>query len=109
MVLSWMSFACAVISYEIAVGAAAPTPTPTPTPPVPTPTPTPTTRAPTCIGDCGSDREVTVDELITGVNVALGVTSLSECPVFDANGDEEVTVDEILQAVNNSLTSCPTG
>jgi hypothetical protein len=49
---------------------------------------------------------VTVDELITGVNIALGATPLSACPVFDPSGDGAVTVDEILQAVNNALNGC---
>ena len=35
-------------------------------------TPTPTPIPPLCIGDCNRDGTVTVDELITGVNMALG-------------------------------------
>jgi hypothetical protein len=99
--------AAARTTYEIVVGAAAPTPTATSMPLLPTPTPTATANGKTCVGDCGSDGEVTVDELITGVNMALGVTPLSACPVFDANGDGEVTIDEILQAVNSTLNGCP--
>jgi hypothetical protein len=60
-----------------------------------------------CIGDCSTNGEVTVDELITGVNIALGNTALSQCPVFDGNGDERVTVDELITAVNNALSGCP--
>lgn len=97
--------AAARTTREVLVGMVAPTATPTSLSPTPTPTPTP--PAATCVGDCGNDREVTVDELITGVNVALGTAPLSGCPVFDANSDESVTIDEILQAVNNSLIGCP--
>jgi hypothetical protein len=105
--------AAARTTYEVVVGAGIPTFTPTP--PVSTPTATLTATATetstvsgqTCVGDCGGGGEVTVDELITGVNVALGVTPLSTCPAFDANGDEEVTVEEILQAVNSALDGCP--
>ena len=94
--------AAARATYEVVVGEAAPTPTPTPTA-----TAIPTAGVDTCVGDCGDDGEVTVDELITGVNVALGTMPVSACPVFDADDDGEVTIDEILQAVNRTLTGCP--
>jgi hypothetical protein len=50
---------------------------------------------------------VTVDELITMVNVALGGADVSLCPAGDVNRDGEITVDEILTAVNNALDGCP--
>jgi hypothetical protein len=62
-----------------------------------------------CYGDCGADGEVTVDELIVGVNIALGVASVSQCTPMDSSGDGEVTVDELIGAVNNALTGCPMG
>ncbi len=37
-----------------------------------------TTRA-DCVGDCGGDCEVTVDEIVTFVNIALGTASTSVC------------------------------
>lgn len=101
-----------------------PTPTPTaslPLPDTPTTTATPTatatpTTVPTdtpgvevCLGDCGGDFEVTVDEVITGVNIALGLAPLGNCPVFDADGDQQVTVDELIRAVINALNGCPLG
>jgi cysteine-rich repeat protein len=48
-----------------------------------------------------------VDEVLTGVNVALGNAPLSLCSACDGNGDQQVTVDEILAAVNNALSGCP--
>jgi hypothetical protein len=90
-------------TYAIVVGVNIPTPTPTP----PVPTPTATAAVSTCIGDCNGDGRVTVDEVVTGVNIALGVVPASACPAFDGNGDGTVTVDEILQAVNNALNGCP--
>jgi hypothetical protein len=63
--------------------------------------------APACVGDCNGDGQVTVDELITGVNIALGSADLDTCPVFDSNGDGSVTVDELITAVNNALLGCP--
>ena len=60
-----------------------------------------------CLGDCNADGTVTVDELIRGVNIALGNAAASVCGVFDANADESVTIDEVVKAVNNALNGCP--
>ena len=93
-----------------------PTATPTGTPTAtPSPTPTDTPAAPTapCVGDIGGDGAVTVDELITGVNCALGTTGaaltrgVSSCGAFDSNQDQAITVDELITAVNNALNGCP--
>jgi len=64
--------------------------------------------APSCVGDCGGDNRVTVDELVTGVNIALDNLPVSSCLPMDASGDGHVTVDELLTAVNNALDGCPT-
>lgn len=60
-----------------------------------------------CVGDCGGDSQVTVNELITMVNIALGTAQISACAVGDANGDGQITVNEIITAVNNALNGCP--
>jgi hypothetical protein len=60
-----------------------------------------------CTGDCNADDEVTVDEMLVGVGMALGNVPTSQCPAFDVNGDNQVFVDELLQAVNNALVGCP--
>jgi len=78
--------------------------TPTPTPPLPTPTPT--SPGGVCVGDCSGDGAVTVDEILTMVNIALGSLSVGTCAAGDSNADGEVTVDEILTAVNNALSGC---
>jgi hypothetical protein len=62
-----------------------------------------------CVGDCGNDGEVTIDELLTIVNIALGTTSMAECGSGDADLNEEITIDEILTAVNNALNGCSGG
>jgi len=59
-----------------------------------------------CIGDCGGDGTVTIDDLIKGVNIALDNATASACPSFDINGDGVVTIDEIIQAVNAALNGC---
>jgi hypothetical protein len=66
-------------------------------------------RAPAqaCVGDCDSLGGVSIDDILTMVNIALGDTSISACEAGDANGDSQITVDEILTAVNNALNGCP--
>lgn len=59
-----------------------------------------------CVGDCDGGGEVTIDEIIVGVNIALGVAEVSSCPRFDAGNDGSVTVDEVIQAVNAALSGC---
>lgn len=60
-----------------------------------------------CVGDCDGSGAVTVDEIVTMVNIALGTTPVQACPAADPSRDGGVTVDEILQAVNSALNGCP--
>lgn len=68
----------------------------------------------TCAGDLNNDGDVTVDELIRGVQAALtgcdGATAavLSACP-GDLNGDRVVTLDEIIATINSGLNGCDAG
>jgi len=88
---------------------APPTATPSATPTV---TPTPTGGTMACVGDCNGDGQVTVDDLIRMVNIALGLTPLCPndenggCLAGDANCDCAITVDEIIRAVRNALNGC---
>jgi VCBS repeat protein/FG-GAP repeat protein len=59
-----------------------------------------------CGGDCNGDGEVTVNELITMVNIALGNANVSTCLAGDADGSGEITINEIVAAVNNALNGC---
>ncbi len=59
-----------------------------------------------CTGDCGGDGQVTVDELVTMVNIALGNADVSGCAAGDLSDDGKITVDEILTAVNHALNGC---
>ncbi len=59
-----------------------------------------------CGGDCDGSGAVTVDEVVRGVNIALGVVDVSECSAFDTSGDGQVTVDEIVGAVTAALQGC---
>jgi hypothetical protein len=62
--------------------------------------------APSCVGDCNVDDQVTVDEVISGVNIALGQGELASCTAMDGDMSGTVTVDEILSAVNSALVGC---
>src|ERR1700687_5565534 len=59
-----------------------------------------------CRGDCDGSGTVTIDDLVTMVNVALGLATLSACPAGDADGSGTITVDEIIVAVNSALAGC---
>jgi len=61
-----------------------------------------------CVGVCNADLQVTVDELLTMVNIAVGNTDVSTCRAGDANHDGQITVNEILTAAGNALNGCPT-
>jgi hypothetical protein len=63
--------------------------------------------APTCLGDCGGDARVTIDELVRLVSIALDTQPLSACDAADRNFDRRVTIDELLAAVNGALHGCP--
>ena len=69
------------------------------------PTPIPTPPSP-CAGDCGGDRQVSIDDLITGIGIALDEFAVALCTALDQNGDGRVTVDELVSAVNNALDGC---
>ncbi|MGD0947975.1 MAG: hypothetical protein ABSA52_11130 [Candidatus Binatia bacterium] len=58
-----------------------------------------------CTGDCDGNGEVTVDDLLTLVNVALGNAEPSLCPYGVPSG-AEVDIALILQAVDNALNGC---
>lgn len=67
---------------------------------------TPTVRAVVCGGDCNTDGTVTVNEILTMANIALGNAALGECSAGDANRDGVISVDEILTAVQSALRGC---
>ena len=77
-----------------------PTPSPTPTPDSATPPPA------ACAGDCNADGAVTVDELIKGVNIALGLAAVDTCAAMDTDADGTVAVNELIAAVNRALSGC---
>jgi len=77
--------------------------------PTPEATPSATPLIPACTGDCNADGRVTVDEIVRGVNIALGSIDIDTCPRFDVTADGAVTVDEVVSAVAAALNGCPAG
>jgi hypothetical protein len=62
-----------------------------------------------CVGDCDGNGSVSIGELITGVNIALELRPIGDCPCFDVvpeGGDGVVGIGELIQAVNRALDGC---
>jgi hypothetical protein len=62
----------------------------------------------TCTADCDGDAAVTVNEIVTVLNIGLGSRLLADCPAGDSTGDGSVTVDEIVAGLNFALNGCAT-
>jgi hypothetical protein len=60
--------------------------------------------ASSCTGDCNGDHQVTVDELVTGVSIAMGTAPVTACPAYSSAA--AVTVADLVMAVNNALDGC---
>ncbi len=60
-----------------------------------------------CTGDCNGDRAVTIDELISGVQLALTGRSAGACARFDPNADDRVSIDELVEGVERAVNRCP--
>jgi hypothetical protein len=58
---------------------------------------------PVSVGDCNRNGRVSIDELVRGVNIALGNAPVNECAPFDRVADGRVTVDELVRGVRNAL------
>jgi hypothetical protein len=72
-----------------------------------TPTPTPTgTPIRACIGNCNGDGSVTVNEIISLVNIALGSARPSDCSHGIPLG-ASVDIAFLVRAVANALSGCP--
>lgn len=58
---------------------------------------------PVRLGDCNRNGVIGIEELVRGVNIALGRAPVDECTPFDRNADGRVTVDELVRGVRNAL------
>jgi hypothetical protein len=59
-----------------------------------------------CVGDCNGDGSVEINELILGVNIALGSQPLSVCESFDCESSGQVPINCLIKGVNNALEGC---
>jgi cysteine-rich repeat protein len=60
----------------------------------------------TCPGDCDNNNAVSIDELIRGVNIALGIASAATCSALDRDASGTVSIDELVTAVSKALNGC---
>jgi hypothetical protein len=61
-----------------------------------------------CIGDCNGDGAVRIEELLTGINVALGHRPVADCTAFGCgDGTLDILVTCAVAAVTNALVGCP--
>lgn len=59
-----------------------------------------------CPADCDQDGASSLDELVTCLNVALGIAEASTCPTCDLNGNGSVSIDEVVTSVDTVLHGC---
>ena len=59
-----------------------------------------------CVGDCQDQGEVSISDLILGVNIALGLQPADACPAFRDEGGA-VTIAQLIKGVHNALNGCP--
>ncbi len=90
----------------------APTVTPAPTvtftrtgTPSSTPTGTSSVMPTRCTGDCDGNGMVGINELISGVNIALDNQPVSACPAFESP-QGKVDIVQLLKGVNHALNGC---
>jgi hypothetical protein len=62
-----------------------------------------TSVQPPAAGDCDGDLAVGIDELVTGVGLALAGGAADACPRFDADADGAVSITELVAAVGAAL------
>ncbi len=63
------------------------------------------TLAQSCAGDCDGSGDVSISELILGVNLALG-SGEGTCAALDADVNGEIAINELIAAVTRALEGC---
>ena len=59
-----------------------------------------------CVGDCDRDRTISIAELVTGVDVALGRRGIDACSALDCDASGSATVDCVVRAVKTAIEGC---
>ena len=60
-----------------------------------------------CPGDCDGSGSVTINELVTLVDLGLNGTAPDTCVAGDVTGDGQITINELIAAVSSALLGCP--
>lgn len=79
---------------------------PTATSPPPSSTATPTLTPLRCAGDCDADGDVSIDDLVAAVRIALGAADAATCRAANIDGNAMVSIGELVLAVRAALTGC---
>jgi len=61
---------------------------------------------PLCTGDCNGDGVVSIDELVTSVQIALGQEELQACPAVDSDDDGRASIADLITSVRAALDDC---
>jgi hypothetical protein len=61
----------------------------------------------TCGGDCDGNGAVTISELVTAVEIAMGGQPVDACAAADTANDGRMGVSDIVAAVAHALRGCP--
>lgn len=61
-----------------------------------------------CGGDCNVDAVTSVNELVTCVNIGLGVSEHAACTSCDQGNDGVVAIDDLVDAVGRAVGGCQT-
>ncbi|HUI24588.1 MAG TPA: hypothetical protein VL403_00785 [Candidatus Kryptonia bacterium] len=64
-----------------------------------------------CVGDCGGQPGVSIDEVQHTINIFLGNADLADCPNADRDHNQHVSIDEVQASILSFLAdpdSCPT-
>ncbi len=59
-----------------------------------------------CAGDCNLDDRVTIDELVTGTNIAIGRKSIEACTALDGDADLRISIEELVSGVGAAMNGC---
>ena len=59
-----------------------------------------------CPSDCDGDGTVGINELVLGVEIALGSAGTDRCAAADIDGDGQVAIQELIAGVDAALNGC---
>jgi hypothetical protein len=60
-----------------------------------------------CTGDCNSNGTVAIEEIVSGVAIALQRRPISACFAMDGDFSQDVSISELTSAIGSALNGCP--